>query len=178
MLNIHNKVSEDQHLFKFKNDFVTKDDLQKQLSGLDGVFKNLFSTFRTTINAEVGEFNTKNKKKFIEITATQLSEKLEQFRSNFLKEWNTQIEIIVKDTWNQQTERKTVLGLSKEKFLGTVVPIKVREQLSTSVDSKEKELLSVETLYYVDEEGYLLDQDMHYLLTANNDQIKLDETRL
>ena len=56
-----------------KCDFVTKEELQKQLSGLDGAFKNLFSTFRTTINAEVGEYNTKSKKKFIEITATQLS---------------------------------------------------------------------------------------------------------
>jgi len=36
-----------------------------------------------------------------------------------------------------------VLGLSKGKFLGTVTPIKVKEELSTSVDSKDKELMAV-----------------------------------
>ena len=61
------------------------------MTTLDGAFKNHFNTFKTAIKDEVGEHNIKNKKKFIQITATQLSEKLEQFKTNFLKEWNNQL---------------------------------------------------------------------------------------
>lgn len=71
-----------------------------------------------------------------------------------------------------------MLGLSKEKFLGAVTPIKVKEELSTSMDNKDKELMTIETLYYIDEEGFLLDKERHYLLNANGDQIRLDEARL
>lgn len=48
-----------------KLEYVTKDELQKQLSGLDAAFKSLLTSFRTSINAEVGDYNMKNKKKFI-----------------------------------------------------------------------------------------------------------------
>ena len=58
---------------RLEPELVTKEELQKQLLGLNGAFKTLFSTFKTTINTEVGEYNLKNKKKFIQITASQLS---------------------------------------------------------------------------------------------------------
>lgn len=105
---------------------MTKDELQRQLSGLDTAFKNLLTSFRTSINAEVGDYNMKNKKKFIEITATHLSEKLEQFKSNFLKEWGCQIQTIVKDAWSCELIGKSILGLSKHKFIGSAIPLRVR----------------------------------------------------
>ena len=61
------------------------------MSQLNDAFRNVFDVFKTTISKQMGEYNTKNKKKFIEITASQMSQKLEQFKSNFLKEWNQQV---------------------------------------------------------------------------------------
>ena len=61
------------------------------MSQLNDAFRNVFDVFKTTISKQMGEYNTKNKKKFIEITASQMSQKLEQFKRNFLKEWNQQV---------------------------------------------------------------------------------------
>jgi hypothetical protein len=35
------------------------------------------------------------------------------------------MEAIVKDTWNKEIVGKTVIGLSKEQFLGTALPLKM-----------------------------------------------------
>ena len=126
----------------------------------------------------MGEYNTKSKKKFIEITATQISEKLENFKNNFLKDWNQQVTTVVKEAWNKELVGKTVMGLSKEKFLGTVVPVKMKEQLTVSTESTQKEIITQETLYFVDRDGYLLDADRFYLLDAQNKEIRLSDDKI
>jgi uncharacterized FlaG/YvyC family protein len=63
---INNTSTRKEEEFRAKvKDYVTKDELQKHLTGLDSAFKSLFTSFRTSINAEVGDYNMKNKKKFI-----------------------------------------------------------------------------------------------------------------
>ena len=89
---------EEEMKLKIK-EYVTKEELQRQLTGLETTVKSLLASFKKSISEEVGNYNRKNKEKFTDITSRQLTEKLELFKTNFIKEWTPKVEHIVKDTW-------------------------------------------------------------------------------
>lgn len=44
------------------------------------------------------------------------------------------------------------------------------------VEGASKEVMTLETMYYLDQEGFLLDSEMHYLLNQNGKQIQLEQS--
>jgi hypothetical protein len=70
------------------------------------------------------------------------------------------------------------MGLSRDKFVGSVVAVKMREELSVGSLGSAKEIAVLETIYYVDKSGLLLDKNMYYLLDKNGKEIRLAEDKL
>ncbi len=44
------------------------------------------------------------------------------------------------------------------------------------VEGASKEVMTLETMYYLDQEGFLLDSETHYLLNQNGKQIQLEQS--
>lgn len=48
--------------------------------------------------------------------------------------------------------------------MGNPIPLRLREEITVEVEGISREIGQLETMYYLDREGRLLDRDMHYLL--------------
>ena len=68
-----------------------------------------------------------------------------------------------------------MIGLSRDKFIGTVAQVKLKEELSFAVGGVERELARVETTYFIDNLGFIMDSNLNYLLDRNEVKIKLSQ---
>ena len=64
-LNLSNRASEELPKSRQKSQFVTREELKKDMGHLSDAFKNVFDGLKTSISTEMGQYNTKSKKKFI-----------------------------------------------------------------------------------------------------------------
>lgn len=70
------------------------------------------------------------------------------------------------------------MGLSREKFIGTAVQLKLKEELSYSISGMEKDLTKTETTYFIDNLGFIMDYNLNYLLDRNDNKIKLNQSHI
>ena len=74
---------------------ITREELQRQLIGLDSAFKTLIKEMKSSTNTEMRDVHTKEKKALIEVVASQISDKLEAFKESFIIDLNKRIEAAV-----------------------------------------------------------------------------------
>lgn len=114
----------------------------------------------------------------IEVVASQISDKLEAFKESFIADINKRIEAAVSDSFKREFVGKNVMGLSKDKFIGTAIQIKLKEELSYSISGVERELARMETTYFIDNLGFIMDSNFNYLLDRNDSKIKLTQSHI
>ena len=89
-----NSKNEDELKQRMKN-LITREELQRQLIGLDSAFKTLIKEMKSSTNTEMRDVHTKEKKALIEVVASQISDKLEAFKESFIIDLNKRIEAAV-----------------------------------------------------------------------------------
>lgn len=146
--------------------------------GLDSAFKTLIKEMKSSTNTEMRDVHTKEKKAMIEVVASQISDKLETFKENFIADINKRIEAAVSDSLKREFVSRNVMGLSRDKFIGTAVQLKLKEELSYSVSGVERELTRMETTYFIDNLGFIMDSNLNYLLDRNDTKIKLTQSHI
>lgn len=151
-------------------DYITREEMQRQLQGLDSAFRTLTSGMWSKLSTDSIELHAKNKRKLIDMMASQLNDKLEAFRTNFQKEWQAQI-----DSAKPREGREGREGVRRQ-LGGVALPLRLKEELS--VLGQGVELLGVETTYYIDSSGFLLDSALTYILDKNSTPIQLPESQL
>ena len=169
-----NSKNEDELKQRMKN-LITREELQRQLIGLDSAFKTLIKEMKSSTNTEMRDVHTKEKKALIEVVASQISDKLEAFKESFIIDLNKRIEAAVSESFKKESLSRNVIGLSRDKFIGTVAQVKLKEELSFGVGGVERELARMETTYFIDNLGFIMDSNLNYLLDRNEVKIKLSQ---
>lgn len=62
--------------------------------------------------------------------------------------------------------------------MGNPLPLKLNEDLSIMSNGNWKKIATIDTMFYFDNNGYLLDSNFYYLLDKNSNQIRLNENHM
>ena len=76
------------------------------------------------------DIHAKEKKMLVEIVASQLNQQLQQFKEDFSKDWKAKLDTVQEERRGVSPSRKAgsnVLGVTRQEFIGTTVPITLRE---------------------------------------------------
>jgi hypothetical protein len=101
-------------------DYITREEMQRQLQGLDSAFRTLTSGMWSKLSTDSIELHAKNKRKLIDMMASQLNDKLEAFRTNFQKEWQAQL-----DSSKPKEGKEGREGVRKQ-LGGAVLPLRLK----------------------------------------------------